>query len=269
MIFKFEKIRRKQLNQVKRDNWTNLTTKKENKKKKNKYFVFMATPYILMFIALLLLCYPGTWFINSFWFVLYVSLLVAIAFSTGIVIKKHVKEYPLKPIIQAVIPVLSVVVLVIACFGTMYNIPIAYDGKKAYRFTTWCDYTRDVIYTSKESYDGYHIVHSFTPAGIRNNTYEKDGMLGLKVPSNHRDKKLKYEAIKIPSDVEILEFENYNTFFNVGVGYTTSVSVIYVYNSSPNISFSNNTKNKIVVYHDASSYPTVWGAEKIEYIRID
>ena len=189
------------------------------------------------------------------------------------VVKKYIQKYPLKPFIQVVYPIVSIIMLVILCFVTMYNVPIAYDGKKAYRFTTWCVYTRDVIYVKEDNGMGYHTAYSYTPSGIKRNTIENNGDLCLKVLSTVRNKKMQYQSVKIPSEVNGLIFENYDTYISLKEGVKTNIDTIYLYDSYvTNITFTDNSYDTITVYYNTyGTYINIYGIEnlKINYIRID
>lgn len=199
-IEQFEKIRKQRKKELKRKNWNELLTDPKKKKQKILHFLFMASPIITGLLTLFMCLFEATFFCTHICFYLLCLFFVSTITLSIVVTCIQTKRYGLKPLLNIVIPFVTVALTIIIFLCTILTPSILLNGMGQQYAYLGYSYSNGFIF--KNNGDSINIEAS--TARIEKTTEKVNGQTHLVIQHIFKSKKINYLSLSIPDSVEVL-----------------------------------------------------------------
>ena len=156
-------------------------------------------------------------------------MLIATVASILLTIFVHIKMYPLKTMFQAVIPSVTLIVLIPVMLVLTYFVPLTSTGKSAIGYSEKYEYCSNYIYYTNFNTDtsDTRTIIALTNKGAKKYETIKDGKKFLDLPCKNGKFAIVYQNLDIADDVYGLILHDQKT---VNILEENNVEVVYAYN---------------------------------------
>ncbi len=251
-FMEFEKIQKKRTAELKKKRWEEL--KKSKGAKKYAYMAFLFSPYLLGILTLIFAFLIETRFLTRPEFWLFIVLFFALLTMTIVTFKIQSKRYGINPLVQVVIPFITLAVSLISYLVCLFFVPLDSDGRPgASCGFGYAKYSNGIIYVTHDYDNSTVTIYDILPRKQKDFIKEIDGKKYFFIPDTFKGMTVTMcdtTFAGFPDDVDAIVFPKHYQYAYVGFKeMPKSVKEVYVY-SPEQVSFSLHTKGSSMTLDD-------------------